>query len=236
MYLQRFIVSPSEYHWIGRAIHSWRLRNSHKRMMEIIAFSTHNLSLSANPNAISCYIKGDQPLHLALIVLAMASWLVSVNLFILLVCIASSSVSSSLGQGTNDSVLLNVSLPESTVTTLKKASPLNLSWPASHPPPAAAKINTSLATAANVQNLTNSHLAAPRVKCDAATYGHSLNITSCRDAWELLPTSSIRRTVGQRERGNFDIPLPFRVLSREYKYIQCSAIDLAPVLVQYLLR
>ena len=81
---------------------------------------------------------------------------------------------------------------------------------------AAIKANTSLTPVENVHNLTHPHLAAPRIKCDASTYGHGLNVASCQEVWEIFPTSTTRRTIGERTDGNFDIPLPFRVLSSEY--------------------
>ncbi len=161
----------------------------------------------------------------------MALWLVYRSLLISLVCIASSSLILSPEQDFNDSNPLDLSALDSDVKNLKRASSLDLSWPAPYVQTAPVKINTSLTPAENVHNLTNLHLAAPRVQCDASTYGRGLNIASCQEAWELLPTSTTRRTFGQRTEGDFNVPLPFRVLSCEYDHTRCSAIDLAHISV-----
>lgn len=42
-----------------------RLRDSHKRVLESIGFSTHKLSLTASADADSYYIKENQPLDFA---------------------------------------------------------------------------------------------------------------------------------------------------------------------------
>ena len=165
----------------------------------------------------------------ASVVFSMASWLGPHHLFIWLACMASSSVIPFPEQGTNQSASPGPHGPESDTTTLKRTSILDLPWPVPSAQSAPAKDNTSSTPAGNVYNLTSLHLAAPRIQCDASTYGRLLNIASCQEAWELLPTSTTRRTVGQRAEGNFDIPLPFRVLSRKYDQTQCSAIDLALV-------
>ena len=156
----------------------------------------------------------------------MALWLVPHSLIILLICLASSIVVPSPEQVTKYSDTVDLSVPESETTPFKRTSSMDLSWPASYAPTAPVKINTSLTPAETVHNLTYIHLAAPRIQCDGSKYGRGLNIASCQETWELLPTSTTRRTIGQRG-GNFDVPLPFRVLSREYDRIQCSAIDLA---------
>lgn len=51
------------------------------------------------------------------------------------------------------------------------------------------------------------------VKCDGSIYGFNLNTESCLEAWSLLPKSAQRRTFGTRTEGQFNVPLPFRVLS-----------------------
>lgn len=145
----------------------------------------------------------------------MASWLVPHKLFTWFVCIASSSVVTSSEQGTNENISLDLFIPEGDITTLKRPSSLTLSWPATYAPTALVNINMSLTPVEDAYNLTNIHLAAPRIQCDASTYGRGLNIASCQEVWELLPTSLTRRTIGQRTEGNFDIPLPFRVLSHD---------------------
>ena len=160
----------------------------------------------------------------------MASWVVPQNLFILLVCIASSRVVPPPEQGINNSNSLDLPVPEGDITTSKRSSSFDLSWPAPYAPTTPVKINTSLTLAENVYNLTNLHIAAPRIQCDASTCGRGLNIASCQEAWELLPTSTTRRTFGQRTEGDFDVPLPFRVLRREYDHTRCSVFDLAHIL------
>lgn len=147
----------------------------------------------------------------------MASWLLPYNLFIALISIASSSV---------------VPSPERDITDFKGTTSLDLSWPAPYAPPEPVKINTSLTPSEVALNGTL-HLAAPRIHCDASTYGQGLNIASCREAWELLPISTARRTVGRRTEGSFDIPLPFRVLSREFERTQCSAMGLACISARF---
>lgn len=142
----------------------------------------------------------------------MASWIVSVNLFTVLVCIASSSVILSPEQGSNhSSKSLQVTVPGD-ITSRREHRHWNLS---SNAP---IKANTSLMPAEDIYNSSHPNLVASRVKCAASTYGYGLNVTSCQEAWALVPMSTIRITIGLRTDGYFNIPLPFRVLSREYDY------------------
>lgn len=207
-------------------MNSWRLRSSPKCVIECNRFSVHICSLGASPDAVSCHNTENQLPNFVLLnasaARSMASWLVLHNLFVLSIWIASSSMVTSPEQGTNDSNALDLPPHMSDVTTLNKSSSLDYSWPATYAPTESAKINSSLTTAENAYNVTSHHLVAPRVQCKASTYGRGLNIASCQEAWELLPTSTTRRTIGQRTKGNFDIPLPFRVLSREYDHTQCA--------------
>ena len=201
--------------------------------------SSHMKSISAPALMLSPAIKREIS-HSTLLCWARAlfyrwlSWLVYHSLLISLVCIASSSLILSPEQDNNDSNSLDLSAIENDVKIFKRASSLDLSWPAPFVPTAPVKINTSLTTAEDIYNLTNLHLAAPRIQCDASTYGRGLNIASCQEAWELLPTSTTRRTCGQRTEGDFDVPLPFKVLSREYHHTRCSAIDLTYLLAHRL--
>lgn len=219
-------------------MHSWRLRNSLKRVV-LASQLIHSLLLSPTPMIFSCYKKGIRPLHLVLLgasaVLSMAWWLALHSVFILFICMASSGVVSPTEQGSNHSNSLALSIPKSDATSFERTSPSDLSWPASYAPTTLFKNDRSLATAENAYNLTIIPLAAPRIQC-ASTYGSGLNIASCQEAWELLPTSSTRRTFGQRAEGNFDVPLPFRVLSRQYDHNQCSAIDFRACSCAYLLK
>lgn len=200
-------------------MHSLRLRNSLKRVVESIPFSNQGIPLNASPNVTSCYKKRNQPLHLvhldARAVLSMALRLLLHKLFIMFVCIASSRVVTYPEKVTNDSSSLDLSVPEGDITTSRRTSSPNLSWPATYAPAAPVKINISLSPAETTYDVNNIHLAAPRIQCDASTYGRDLNIASCQEAWELLPTTTTPRTIGQRTEGNFDIPLPFRVLSHD---------------------
>ena len=157
----------------------------------------------------------------------MASWLISHKLVILLVCITSSSV---VSIPTNDNNPLESSVPGSDITKSKETPSLDLSWPAPYDPTTPVNLNTSQIQNGSVYNLTHPHLASPRVQCDALIYGHGLRVASCQEAYELLPRSMDRISVGPRSLRPFDIPLPFRFLSREYDYVQYSAIDLAHVL------
>ena len=164
--------------------------------------------------------KGKQLLYAALqdttAVLSMALWRVIHTLFILLVCIASPRIVPSPKKDTNGIDSLNLSVPESHITTLNQTSSSNLSWSAQYASTKPVKINTSLIPAGNVYNLTNLRLATPRVQCNGASYGPGLNIDSCIQAWGLLPISTTRRPFGKRTLGTFDVPLPFRTLSSEY--------------------
>ena len=146
----------------------------------------------------------------------MASWLVAHNLFILFVCIVSSSVVPSSEQGT--SVADNIAKSKRNPST-----ELSLPGPYSTP----IKVNTSQTSTENVSDSSHLNLAAPRVQCDSSLYGQRLNVASCQEAWELLPTGSARLIVGERRKGKFDISLPFRVVSREYNHTESSAIRLA---------
>ena len=141
----------------------------------------------------------------------MASWIVSVNLFTFLVCIASSSVILSPEQGPNHSKSMQKAF-SGDITTRREHRHLDLS---SNAP---IKANTSLVLAEDIYNSSHPNVAASGIKCAASTYGSGLNVTSCQEAWALVPTSTTRVTIGLRTDGYFDIPLPFRVLSREYEY------------------
>ena len=146
----------------------------------------------------------------------MALGLVIHTLFMLLVCIASPRIVQSPEKGTNGIDSLNLSVPESHVTTLNQSSSSESSWSAQHASDKPVKINTSLIPAGNVHNLTNLRLATSRVQCDGSTYGHGLHIASCVQAWGLIPMTSVRRTFGERTLGTFDVPLPLRLFSSEY--------------------
>lgn len=139
----------------------------------------------------------------------MASWIVSVNLCTFLVCIASSRVILSPEQGPSHSKSLQVAVPGD-ITTPRGHRHLDLS---SNAP---IKANNSVMPAENIYNSSHPNLAASGIKCAASTYGYGLNVASCQEAWALVPTSTMRVTIGLRTDGYFDIPLPFRVLSREY--------------------
>ena len=187
----------------------------------------------------SCSMKRSDPLYFVIAdaspVFSMALWLVPHSVIILLICLASSIAVPSPEQVTKYSDTLDLFNSESGSTTFKRTSSIDLSWPAPYAPTTPIKINTSLTPAETVHNLTYIHLGAPRIQCNGSKYGRGLNIASCQEAWELLPTSTTRRTIGQRSGGgDFDVPLPFRVLSREYGRIQFSEIDLAHA--AYLLR
>ena len=143
----------------------------------------------------------------------MAWWLLLQNLFLLVTCVSASRFLSFLERGTNRRHSLELSFSESNITTVKKASSLDFPWPTPYVPPAPVENNISLTPAVNAQNVTNLQ-AAPTIKCTSA-YGEGLNVASCQEAWELLPTSTTRRTFGPRTEGDFDVALPFRVLSSE---------------------
>ena len=152
----------------------------------------------------------------------MALRLVIHTLFMLLVCIASPRIVTSPQKGTNGIDSLNLSVPESHVTTLNQSTSSGSFWSAQHASNKPVKIDTSLIPAGNVHNLTNLHLATPRIQCDGSAYGLGLQIASCIDAWGLIPTDTIRRTFGKRTLGTFDVPLPLRLFSSEYNpYTTC---------------
>ena len=129
----------------------------------------------------------------------MASWLVAYSLFVLFVCIVSSSVVPFSEQGTGIA---------DTIAKSKRTPSTDLALPDTH-------TNTPV---------TQLNLTAPRVECDSTLYGLRLNVASCQEAWELLPKGSAPQIVGKRELGKFDIPLPFRVISGECDRTASSAI------------
>ena len=146
----------------------------------------------------------------------MALWLVIHTLFMLLVCIASPRIVPSPEKGIKGIDSLNLSVPESHVTTLNQNSSLEPSWSAQHASTKPVNINTSLIPAGNVHNFTNLNLATSRVQCDGSTYGQGLHVASCIDAWGLIPITTTRRTFGERTLGTFEVPLPLRLFSGEY--------------------
>lgn len=155
----------------------------------------------------------------------MASWLVAHNLFILFVCVVSSSVVPSWEQRTSDSKLLEQPVANN-IAKSKRTALTDLSLPDPHTD-TPIKSNTSLTSVEDVSNSTHLNLKAPRVECDSSLYGQRLNVVSCLEAYGLLPTGSARQTVGKRGKGSFDIPLPFRVISSECDRTGSSAIRLA---------
>lgn len=124
---------------------------------------------------------------------------------VLLLDLQISSAVLSPKQGADDCDSLKPLFHQKDFTTFKRSSSSNLSWLAPYAPTAPVKIKISLAASESVLNLTNVHFAAPRISCDASTYGWGLNVASCQEAWELLPISTTRRTVRQRteDRGKF---------------------------------
>ena len=147
----------------------------------------------------------------------MASWLLAHNLFTLFICIFSSSVVTSSEQGTG--IADNIAKSKRTPSTDLSLLDTNTNMPI--------KVNTSLTSTDNRSNSTHLNRTAPRVECDSSLFGQHLNVASCQEAWELLPTGSARQTVGKRDKANFDIPLPFRAISRECDRTASSAICLA---------
>lgn len=176
-----------------------------------------------------CHMTENPPLLLLLssdasALLLMASWLVAHNLLILFVCIISSNVLPFSEQGTSDSRRREQPVADN-IAKSKRALSTDLFLPDPRKS-TSIKVNTSLTSTDNASNSTRLNLAAPKVECDSSLYGQRLNVASCQEAWGLLPIGRTLRTVGKREKGKFDIPLPFRVMSGEYDHTASSAIHL----------
>ena len=132
-----------------------------------------------------------------------------------LVSIVSSSVLHQRAQGINTTNLWDLA-PAGNITILRVSSSLDLSWPEISPTGLASSSDTLPTPATSLgadSNAPELELTTPRVKCDKSAYGRGLNIPSCQEAWDLLPKSTNRQTFGQRKEGDFNVPLPYRVLS-----------------------
>ena len=136
---------------------------------------------------------------------------------VLLISMASSNVLRHQAQVANNSHFPDLLIPnaDSNITILQIPSSLDLSWPATPFPTPATSMNMFTNAQPAVSGPAH-NLTAPNVKCDGSSYGTDLSVASCQEVYNLLPKSRIRRTVGQRREGDFNIPLPFRVLSCEY--------------------
>ena len=61
----------------------------------------------------------------------------------------------------------------------------------------------------------------PKYVCDGAAYGRNINAQSCLDAMTSLRGHDYPRTFGRREKGKFDVNLPFRFLGSEFFPSRC---------------
>ena len=132
-----------------------------------------------------------------------------------LVSIVSSSVLHQRAQSINTTNLWDLP-PTGNITILRVPSSLDLSWPEISPTGLASPSDTLNTPATNLgadSNAPELELATPQVRCDGSAYGRGLSIPSCQEAWDLLPKNTNRQTFGQREEGDFNVPLPYRVLS-----------------------
>ncbi len=64
-------------------------------------------------------------------------------------------------------------------------------------------------------------------KCDAAAYGRALQLSSCREAQKMIPTDKRILTFGVRNRGRWNVNLPYRWSSclSALSFISCPSTD-----------
>ena len=98
--------------------------------------------------------------------------------------------------------------------------------PVSHPL-LPANLTSSLGLLQNAQNIpanltsslgllqTAHNLSEQRTTCDGGTYKWNLIKDECLDALATIPTDTDMLSFGDRDHGEFDIPLPYRWISRE---------------------
>ncbi|KAF6217990.1 hypothetical protein HO133_006402 [Letharia lupina] len=61
----------------------------------------------------------------------------------------------------------------------------------------------------------NTSLTLPTVHCDGVTYKSNLLSASCADAYRTIPRTTKLLTFGDREDGDFEVPLPYRWVSSD---------------------
>ena len=155
-------------------------------------------------------------------------WLVlCISLF---ASITSSGLPHQRAEGINNTILWNLPLPASGITTLQMPSPPDSSRPVTSPNAAHSSSGEPSAPVNSIETALNAielKLTTPLVTCDGSAYGRDLSIASCQEAWELLPKTINRETFGQRQKGDFNVPLPNRVLScTEVPHQSCVSFSL----------
>ena len=98
-------------------------------------------------------------------------------------------------------------LTDSTIVLFGGASTHNESDNASTTGTASRPLNATL-----FEQIT---VGAPNYKCDGAAYGRNLNLRSCLAALGQIASYDRPQTFGQREKGTWDVNLPFRFLGGE---------------------
>ena len=73
------------------------------------------------------------------------------------------------------------------------------------------QVNTSDYSTSN-KNLT---VQSGSIECNSARFGLNLPRQSCIGALHSLPADNVLRTLGQRDKGTFNVPLPRRYLSAD---------------------
>lgn len=78
--------------------------------------------------------------------------------------------------------------------------------------------NLSLPSYDTAITYRNSTLSLPTVLCDGETYKSNLLSASCLDAFHTIPSNVEELSFGDREDGDFDVPLP-------YRWVSCECLD-----------
>ena len=79
--------------------------------------------------------------------------------------------------------LLNIKIPDADINILPTPSSLDSSWPA-----------TSAQANASSSNVTFHFPSVLPIKCDGRKYGFDLSISSCEEAFAIMPNSLTRLT------------------------------------------
>ncbi|KAK4691823.1 hypothetical protein P7C71_g5261, partial [Lecanoromycetidae sp. Uapishka_2] len=80
---------------------------------------------------------------------------------------------------------------------------------------AAAELANSTLPTTNTSSINALAAGAPKYTCNGKLFGRNLNVRSCTEALNSMANLDVPRTFGQRGKGDWDIPLPFRFLSND---------------------
>lgn len=107
---------------------------------------------------------------------------------------------------------VNATVPLNDTTILPDPSSLDAYWPVTLATPNLTFLTLPTTNASSLDTLS---AGPPKYTCNGKSFGRNLNVVSCTDALNSMSDFHLPRTFGERGEGDWDVPLPFRFLSRD---------------------